>query len=430
LLIHGSVLTATWQELKGERNMSLLELPESIRAILKGIDGFVATEVVRRQERSQHLFEQPTAMYTETGRYSDEILELRRQVRVASAQQGYYQMCVPEALGGGGEGGLTWFAAWEHLFRTLGMRHSVLTHAVVAHWATGPSAILGRATDSIKATVLPELLSGEKTMCFGMSEAEAGTDVWAMGTKARRDGDEWVINGSKQWITNAPYADYCLVFAVTDVAAARARKGGVSAFLVSTRAEGFAVDSVIRLFGHAGGNEGTISLADVRVSQEAMVGPEGEGLAVGLAGLAFGRLYNAAKSVGLARWGLEQAVAHARDRRTFGQPLVKHQAITFMLADATIDVMNAHLLGLHAAQLFDGGEDALVESSMAKLYGTEMGCRVLDRAVQIHGGMGLTNELGLAEAWQELRTVCIADGSAEMLRRLIGGRVAQQMPLL
>jgi acyl-CoA dehydrogenase len=405
--------------------VSLLELPESTRELLEGLSAFTATEVVQRQHGVQELFEQPQQMYTPAGAYSDQVLQVRREVRMASAREGYYHMCVPEDLGGGGQGSLTWFAAWEYLFRTLGLRHLLLTHDVLAHWATGPSHLFRDASDWARETILSGLLSGEATLCFGMSEPEAGTDVWGMRTRAVREGNVWSISGSKQWITNAPYADHCLVFAVTDPSEADARRGGISAFLVATDAPGFSVDRVIRLYGHSGGNEGIISLEDVRVDQAALVGEEGDGLRVGLAGLAFGRLYNAAKSVGLARAGLEQATAFASERKTFGKPLIEHQAIAFMLADATSEVMGAHLLGLHAARLNDAGQDALIETSVAKFNGTEMGCRVLDRVMQIHGGMGLTTEMGLAEAWQELRTVRIADGSAEMLRRVVAKRIAK-----
>lgn len=408
----------------------LLDLPPSTQAVLDGLSAFAAVEVIARQDAAADLLEKPMTKYEVSGHYSEAVLRLRREVRMASAREGYYQMCVPERLGGGGEGGLTWFAAWEHLFRKLGHRYLLLAHEVISHWATGPSLIYESASDQVKETILPELLSGKISMCFGMSEPEAGSDAWAMKTKARKKGGVWTISGSKQWITNAPYADYCLVFAVTDPEAARSRSGGVSAFLVPTNAPGFHVDSIIKLFGHAGGNEGIITLEDVKVGDEALVGNEGLGMHVGLSGLALGRLYNAAKSVGLARWGLERAVEYARDRSTFGQPIIEHQAISFMLADAAQECLNAHLLGIHAAKLYDAGEDSLVETSMAKVYGTEMGCRVLDTAIQVHGGMGLTNEVGLAEAWQELRTVRIADGSAEMLRRIIGGRIAKSIPSL
>jgi acyl-CoA dehydrogenase len=406
--------------------VSLLELPSQTQDLLQGIDAFAAKEVVQRQQDVQDLFERPHALYTPTGAYSDEVLDVRRAVRMASAREGYYHMCVPEELGGGGEGSLTWFAVWEHLFRTLGLQHLILTHAVVAHWVTGPSHLFGGASDHVRETVLPALLSGETSLCFGMSEPDAGTDAWAMRTRAVRNGEGWTISGTKQWITNAPYADHCLLFAVTDPGAASERRGGISAFLVPTDAPGFSVDRVIQLYGHAGGNEGIITLEDVEVDATALVGDEGEGMRVGLSGLAFGRLYNAAKSVGLARAGLERAVAYASERRTFGRPLIEHQAISFMLADATAEVLGAHLLGLHAARLNDAGQDALVETSIAKFNGTEVGCRVLDRVMQIHGGMGLTNELGFTEAWQELRTVQIADGSAEMLRRLVGRRIAKR----
>jgi acyl-CoA dehydrogenase len=146
---------------------------------------------------------------------------------------------------------------------------------------------------------------------------------------------------------------------------------------------------------------------------------------LGLSGVGAGRLFNAAKAVGLARWGIELAVDHAAQRVTFGRPLIENQAISFRLAEAATQVRAAHLLGLDCARRQDRGEPTVREAAMAKAFATEAGCRALDTAIQVTGGIGLTSELGLAEAWQELRIVLIADGSAEMMRRIIARRLTK-----
>jgi acyl-CoA dehydrogenase len=143
-----------------------------------------------------------------------------------------------------------------------------------------------------------------------------------------------------------------------------------------------------------------------------------------LAGIGQGRLYNAAKAVGLARWGLERALNYAKDRVTFGKRLIDHQAVAFQLAEAAMEILPAHLLGLHAAEQLEQGRPALMETAMAKATSVEMSARVLEKAIQVLGGIGFTNELGLTQAWQEERIVHVADGSAEMQRRIIAGRLA------
>ena len=235
--------------------------------------------------------------------------------------------------------------------------------------------------------------------------------------------DHWVINGVKQWMTNGPYADYALVFAVTDPAQLARRTGGISAFLVDAAAPGYRVDSVIKLFGNVGSNEAILSFTDVEVDNEALMGTLHEGLVFGLSGTTVGRLYNAAKSVGLSRWALEQALDYAMSRRTFGSAILDYQGVSFPLATCAMEVHAAHLMGVNAARVIDAGLPGTLEVAMAKAYSTEMAGRAIDQAVQALGGMGLTNELHLTQAWQELRAVRIADGSAEILRRLIVGRL-------
>jgi acyl-CoA dehydrogenase len=406
-----------------------LTLDEDTNAVLEGLREFVSSEVLPREEKLGKILTDPRQTFDSDGLYSPEIQAARREIRVASASAGYYQMLTPESLGGGGGGAVMLLAAFEELFRFGGMHHWLAFDAV-AHWATGPSHIFSRASSAVLAEAWPGIISGEKTICFAMSEADAGSDVWQMSTTARPDGDGFVINGSKQWITNGPYADYALIFAATDPEQVRARAGGISAFLVPTDQPGFRVASVIRMFGHLGSGEAILEFDDLPVGRDWIIGDIGRGLDLGLQGTALGRLYNTGRCVGLARWALDAAATYARDRQTFGRRIAEHQGVSFPLAERATEVLAAHLLGLHAARLFDAGQDAVSEAAMAKLYATEMATRVVDTAVQTLGGMGFTNEIGFTEAWQTARAVQVADGSSQILKRLISSRLTRGQLLL
>jgi acyl-CoA dehydrogenase len=337
-------------------------------------------------------------------------------VRVASAEAGYYTMFCPEAIGGGGLGPLASYETWEFLHHRYGPGR-LLPYVVIAHWTNGPSYLLEHLTDELRQQVLDELMSGTKTTCFAMSEPDAGSDAWAMTTRAVRDGDWWVINGTKQWISNSPYADYALLFAVTDTALAAEHRGGISCFLVPTDTPGFAVDSVIKLFGHSGGNEGILSFTDVRIPAANLVGEVGGGFDLAVGGVSLGRMYNAGRSVGLARWAVEQTTEYAKLRSTFGHRLAEYQGVTFQLADSAIEIYAAKSMALDCARRLESGTPASREMAMVKAYTTEMCFRVYDRCMQIHGGMGLTNELRLHDGWHQARIVRIADGSGEVMRR-------------
>jgi acyl-CoA dehydrogenase len=260
-------------------------------------------------------------------------------------------------------------------------------------------------------------MHGDTSLCFAMSEPDAGSDIWNMRTRAERATHGWVISGTKQWITNAPYADHALVFAVSDRADFAARAGGLTAFLVPTTAPGLRIDSVIKMFGHPGGDEGIVSLDEVEVADDQVVGEVGGGVALAMSGVSAGRVYNAARAVGLGRWALEKALSYASERETFGRPIIENQGVSFPLAEAAMALHAARLVGVDAARQRDAGQDARLSVSIAKALATETAVRVIDTAVQVHGAMGFTNELGLSEAWQQVRRICIADGSAEMMRR-------------
>ena len=193
--------------------------------------------------------------------------------------------------------------------------------------------------------------------------------------------------------------------------------------MVPTDAPGFTVESVVKLFGHAGGNEGALVLEDIEVEPWQLVGKLDEGFRIAVYGVSLGRIYNSARSVGLGRWALEQAIAYSQQREAFGKTIANYQAVSHPLADAATELHAAHLLGLNAATLLDRGERAIKELSMAKSYSVQAGFRAVDRAIQTFGGMGLTNEIGLTELWHTLRIINIADGTNEILARTISQRL-------
>lgn len=262
-----------------------------------------------------------------------------------------------------------------------------------------------------------------KTACFCLSEPDAGSDVYAMKTVAERDGDGWVLSGTKQWSTNSPYADYAMVFAVTDKDLASRRQGGITGFFVDTRSAGFAVPSVIPLMGHLGFDIGTVTLDRVRVRDDHRLGPVGQGLSVALGGVSVGRLAMAGLCTGLAQWALSQATEYARLRKTFGRPIAEHQAVQFMLAACAMDIYAARSMMQNCAWRIDQGLPSAMHVSLVKAFGTEMLGRVIDRCMEVHGAMGLTNELRLEAAYRFARILRIPDGTSEIQRRTVAGRL-------
>jgi acyl-CoA dehydrogenase len=327
-------------------------------------------------------------------------------------------------------GHLAYYVAWEALFHRFGPQNWLVLQAL-AHWAFGPSRLLTQMTPTARERALPGLMTGTESMCFGLSEPNAGSDASMIKTRAVKIGDKWRLSGRKIWTTNAPTADWCVVFAVTDAERAAARRaerargerGGISAFIVPTRAKGFSAHRVIKLFGHIGGDEAEIALDEIDVEPWQVVGELGQGFAAALYGVSLGRIYNSARAVGYGRWALERALDYANTREAFGAPIASYQGISFPLAEAATELHAAHLLGLNAATLLDRGEPAIKELSMAKAYSVQVGLRAVDRAMQTHGAMGFTNELGLTEAWHTLRIINVADGTNEILNRTIAQRL-------
>ncbi|MDP6690819.1 MAG: acyl-CoA dehydrogenase family protein [Alphaproteobacteria bacterium] len=398
------------------------EIPEEIRGICDGLENFIKAEVIARHDKHHDLLSNGRNTYDETGRYVEEVIELIREVRMASAKAGYFNMCVPEDLGGAGLGMLAYYVAWEHAYRTAGP-HNWLAMYAISHWALGPSRLLERVTEEARTEILDGMLEGRTSMCFGMSEPGAGSDAAAMTTRATPDGNGWRINGRKIWTTNSPIADYCIIFAQTDPERAAARKGGISAFLVPTDAPGFEIESIIRMHGYVGGNEAQLVFEDLRVEPYQLVGELNEGFKNAVFGVSMGRIYNSARALGLARWSVDLALDYATQRQAFGKTISEYQGVTFPLAESAMELHASHLMGLNVAQLLDRGEPAIKELSMTKSYAVEAGVRAIDRAIQVHGAMGFTNEVGLFEAYNVVRVINVADGTNEILRRTIVHRL-------
>jgi len=409
-------------------------IPEDIRDVVKGavsgVQQFVDAEVLPMETQMGATLTDERKFFREDGRAVEEVLEARKQVRMKSAAAGYYGMFAPESVGGGGLGVRTMVFAEEALYRKYGPGRPLITWAkgflsqpTLASFVDGPSHMLVPVSDSVRKEHLPAIASGEKMVCFGLSEADAGSDVWAIKTRAVRDGDDWVINGSKQWITNSPYADYAVIFAITNEEMVKQRQGGISAFFVEADAPGYSFDGVIPVMGHTGGDCGSMTLDNVRVPADRMVGAQDQGFQIAMFGISEGRISISANCIGMCEYALDRSLDYSQQRISFGKPISEYQAIQFMLADTAIDIFTMKYMVLQTAALVEEfpktGRMPVKEISIAKAYAVEKTQECFDRAIQVHGGMGLTNELSLNEGFRIARTLRIPDGTGEIQRRTI-----------
>ena len=392
--------------------------------LLDGMCAFVDRYVMPLEKANETLIADPRRRYSEDGSYSPEMRALKRDVRMRAAEAGFFTMCVPKALGGSGQGPLLHFLSWERLYHRYGMVNH-LPYETLSHWSRGPSHIFAQASASLKDRVLPGLMSGQKSICFSLSEPDAGSDPWNMRTVATPVDGGWVIDGTKQWSTNGPTADYALVFAITNKEVAASRRGGVTAFLVDSSSDGYRVDSTLKLFGAVGGDEAIISLNSVFVTPDQVVGHVDDGFTLALSGISLGRMFNAGRAVGMSRWAIELAVKYAKERVTFGNPLSEYQGIQFIIADAATKIYAARSIALDCARKLESGHAVRKELAMVKAFTTESSFEVIDACMQVLGGMGLTNEVGLYEAWHNARISRIADGSGEIMRRTIAKKIFQ-----
>jgi acyl-CoA dehydrogenase len=302
----------------------------------------------------------------------------------------------------------------------------ILSLMVSSTSGLAPMAIQRHGTAEQQRRYLPPLSSGQARTCFALTEPEAGSDAAAMTTTAHRVAGGWQLNGIKHFITLADDAQLMMVMAVTD--RDKRARGGVSAFLVDIPTPGLHVSRVDRTIGTAAWTLGEITLSEVFVADNQVLGEIGKGFSYAMASLDEGRLNVASICLGAARWLLEASAAHAATRVTFGAPLASRQAIQWMLADSATEIAAAEGLIQAAFDAIETGGSAGASASMAKLYASEMAFRVADRAVQIHGAAGVLDSSPIGAMFRDLRLFRIGEGASEIQRMLIARSVLAQVP--
>ena len=372
-----------------------LDPTDEQKAIRDTARAFITKEVmpleqeVLRRERAHH-----------TGLERAELRELQLKAK----EFGFWGISTPEVYGGMDLPAVTQSLLWTELGRCF----------VPFRFGGEADNILYGADDAQKAEYLLPTIAGDRVSCFAITEPGAGSDAANIRLAARRDGDDWVLDGEKTFITNGNDADFAIVVAVTD-RDKDVRDGGSTAFLVD-RAMGWKSE-FIQTMGEGG--PASLVFEGVRVPVRNVLGEVGQGFRLGMQWIAKGRFTIPSNGVGIAERVLRMAIDHANSRKTFGRPLAENQAIQWMIADSEVEMEAARLLVLRAAWAIDQGLDPRHSSSMAKLYGASMVNRVVDRALQIHGGMGYTRELPIERWYRQVRLYRIFEGSDEMQRLII-----------
>ena len=328
------------------------------------------------------------------------------------AAMGLYGVAIPEEWGGAGMDHTALALALEEIAIGDGATSTIVQ---VNNLAAG--ILLGYGTPAQKERYLKPLARGDTLGAFALTEPHTGSDASAIRTRAERSGDSYVLDGVKQFITSGKYADVAVVFAVTDKDAG---KKGISAFVVPTTAPGYVVARVEEKTGQHASDTAQIVFEGCRIPAANLLGTEGEGYRIALANLESGRINVAAQSVGMAQSALDAAIRYARERTTFGKPLIEHQAVNFRLADMATGIEAARQLYLHAAALRDRGLPCLKEASMAKLFASEAAEKVCSDAIQIHGGYGYLRDFPVERIWRDVRVTQIYEGASDIQRMVIG----------
>jgi butyryl-CoA dehydrogenase len=321
-------------------------------------------------------------------------------------------VAIPSDWGGAGMDSVAYVLAIEEISRgdasvgvTLSVNNSLYCDPILKY-----------GNDQQKERWLRPFAAGEKLGCFGLTEPQAGSDAAEQRTTAVRKGDVYVVNGTKNWITNGPVADAMVLFTMTDL-----KKGtkGITAFVVDTKTPGFLLQKTDEKLGICASPSCTIFFENMEVPVANRLGQEGEGFKIAMSTLDGGRIGIAAQAIGIGMAAYEEARDYSKVRKTFDVPISQHQAIQFMLADMATELDAAHLLTLRAASLKDAGVRHSRESSMAKLYASEASNRVCNKAVQIHGGMGYSKELDVERHFRDARITEIYEGTSEIQRMVI-----------
>ncbi len=338
--------------------------------------------------------------------------DLIREIQKKAMGAGLYAANMPEEVGGAGLDTLSWLL-YE---RELGRANYALHWTCVAR----PSNILLAGTPEQRERYLFPCIRGEKWDCLAMTEPGAGSDLRGMSASARREGGDWVLNGTKHFISHADLADFAIVFMASgEEDTPRGKKKRITAFFVDKGTPGFTVREGYRNVSHRGYTNAVLEFDDCRLPDSAVLGEAHKGFEVANTWLGATRLQVAATCLGRADRALQHAIAYAAERRQFGQQIGKFQGVSFKLADMAMELKAAELLTWEAGWKFDQGHVTEADMSMAKLKATEVLAMVADEAIQIHGGMGLMEELPLERIWRDARVERIWEGTSEIQRHII-----------
>ena len=325
---------------------------------------------------------------------------------------GFLGMVVPEEYGGS----YSDYIAYALVIEEIAAADAAMATMMSVHSSVGCGTILNSGNEQQKQEWLPRMCSGEIIGAFCLTEPQAGSEAHNLKTRATREGDKWLLNGSKQFVTNGKRAGVANVFAVTDPGQG---KRGISAFIVPTDNPGYQVTRVEDKLGIKASDTCAVSLDNCELSSDMLLGEEGKGLSIALANLENGRIGIAAQAVGIARAALEAAIQYANEREQFGKPLTQHPSIADKLANMTVMVNAARLLTLNAASMKTQGLPCLSEASQAKLYASEIAEKVCSEAIQIHGGYGFLSDYLVQKYYRDARITQIYEGTSEIQRLII-----------
>ena len=332
---------------------------------------------------------------------------------------GLMGMMIPEEYGGAGTDHVAYALAMEE----VAVGDVGTSTAMSVNNSLVCAGILGFGSEEQKERFLKPLARGEMLGAFCLTEPHTGSDAGALRTRAVMDGNSYVLNGTKQFITSGSKADVALVFAVTDP---EAGKKGLSCFIVPTDTEGYTVASHEQKLGQRAHDTCQIVFEDMRLTPDLMLGNPGEGYRVALSNLEGGRIGIASQALGAARAAYEAALAYAKERETFGKPIFEHQAVSFRLADMATQIEAARLLVHNAARLRDAGQPCIKEACMAKLFASEMAEQVCSDAIQTFGGYGYLNDFPVERYWRDMRVCKIYEGTSDVQRIVISRAIAAE----
>jgi butyryl-CoA dehydrogenase len=333
------------------------------------------------------------------------------------AALGCYGIAVPDEYGGAGLD----YTSLAIIIEEIAAGDGGVSTVISVNNCPVCSIMMSFASEQQKRDFLVPLARGEMLGAFGLTEAHAGSDASSLRTTATLDGNHYVLNGAKQFITSGKNADVAIVMALTDKAAG---KRGISAFLVPTKTPGYTVARIEEKLGQHSSDTAALLFENCRIPASLRIGEEGAGYKIALAGLEGGRIGIASQSVGMARAAFEAALMYAREREAFGIPIFEHQSVQFKLADMATKIEAARQLIHHAASLKDAGQPCLTQAAMAKLFASEMAERVCSDAIQIHGGYGYVSDFPVERIYRDVRVCQIYEGTSDIQKILIGRGLA------